>query len=279
MSVRVLLRLMPGMGLLAVVLACSMVSASGSQSTSAPRNVPTIAQNGISIFASPIRMVIPDELGAGATAETIDVVTDQTGAPWDVAPAHLQLTLQGYSVQNTFHVPQFFVYPAQEYAAANQRAAGSIQRLQAILESPNSQFANDMLPYVPFFNAGQVFAAQEKVMHFNNGSGLRVITQYGQDVSPISNSGLLYHFEGLTTDGKYYLVAILPTNLPFLPADNNPASSVSSGGVPFPPNDASGSSFDNYYKQVGELIDGASEAQFNPPLKLLDALIQSISAQ
>ena len=268
-----LVRLAGIIGSLAGILACSLVSSPGPHGSSSTSSI------GIPILAPPIRMVVPAGLGTSAIAENIDVATDQTGSPWDVAPAHLQLTIQGYSVQTTFHVPQFFVYPAQEYAAANQRAAESIKRLQAVLSSPNTQFDNNVLPYIPFFNAGQVFAAQEKVVQFNGGSGLRVITQYAQDVSPINNNGLFYHFEGLTRDGKYYIVAILPTNLPFLPLTNDPASSVPAGGVPFPPNNAPGSSFENYYKQVTDLINSTPAAKFSPPLDTLDALIQSISTQ
>jgi hypothetical protein len=264
---------------LIVILACSLIRPQGPQVSPTIPTVPTAARAGIPIFASPIRMVIPTGLGTGASAETIDVVTDQSGAPWDVAPAHLQLTLQGYTTETSYHVPQFFVYPAKEYASANQTAAESINRLQAVLSNPTTQYTNDVLPDVPFFNAGQVFAAQEKVLQFKGGSGLRMVTQYAQDVSPINNSGVFYHFEGLTSEGNFYLVAILPTNLPFLPADNDPASVVPAGGAAFPPNDASGSSFENYYKQVTGLINGSTADQFNPSLNSLDALIQSISTQ
>jgi len=216
-------------------------------------------------------------LGGSVIAETIDVVTDQTGAPWDVAPSHLQLTLQGYPANSSFHVPQIFVYPAQQYAAANQSAAESMKRLQAILLKPETQYTNDVLPYVPFFNAGQVFAAQEKVIGFKGGIGIRIVTQYAQDVSPINNGGFFYHFEGLTNDGMYYIVCILPTSLPSLPADNDPASALPAGGIRFPQNNAAGSSFENYFKQVTELVNSASPDQFNPSLNTLDALIQSIS--
>jgi hypothetical protein len=264
---------------LVVILACSLIRPQGPQASATLSAVPTAVQAGVPVLASPIRLVIPSGLGTGASAETIDVATDQTGSPWDIAPAHLQLTLQGYTAETSYHVPQFFVYPAKEYAAANQTAAESIKHLQVVLSNPNAQYTNDVLPDIPFFNAGQVFAAQEKVIQFKGGSGLRTVTQYAQDVSPINNSGLFYHFEGLTSDEKFYLVAILPTNLPFLPADNNPASVVPAGGVTFPPNDASGSSFENYYQQVTGLINGSSADQFNPSLNALDALIQSISTQ
>lgn len=262
-----------------IVLACSLVNPTGSRTSSTFPVTSIPERSGIPILASPIKLVIPVGLGTGASAETIDVATDQTGSPWDVAPAHLQLTLQGYPPNASFQVPQIFVYPAQQYAAANQNAAESIKRLQAVLSKPDSQYTNDVLPYVPFFNAGQVFAAQEKIVHFNGGSGFRIVTQYAQDVSPINNGGLFYHFEGLTVDSRFYIVAILPTSLPFLAIDNNPASPVPTGGIPFPQNNASGSDFENYFHGVTKLINNSSADQFNPSLITLDALIQSISTQ
>ena len=278
MSSRILFRPVGLIASLIVILGCSLIHPTGSGSSSPSPTAAPPRKMGFPFCLSD-QVGLPAGLGRGAIAENIDVVTDQTGAPWDVAPAHLQLTLQGYRIENSFLVPQFFVYPAQEYAAANQTAAESMKRLQAVLSNPNAQYTNDVLPYVPFYNAGQVFAAQEKVLQFKGGSGLRVVTQYAQDVSPINNSGLFYHFEGLTADGKFYLVVILPTNLPFLPVDNNPASVVPAGGIPFPPNDAPGSSFEDYFKQVTELINNSPADQFNPSLSTLDALIQSISTQ
>ena len=279
MSLKVLFRPVGLLASLTVILGCSLMSSAGPQASSTHPAAPTGTKAGIPIFASPVRFVLPAGLGRGVIAENIDVVTDQTGASWEVAPAHLQLAIQGYAFVNSFFVPQIFEYPAPEYAAVNPTAAESMKRLQAVLSHPNAQYANDVLPYVPFYNAGQVFAAQEKVLQFNGGSGLRVVTQYAQDVSPINNSGLFYHFEGLTADGKVYLVAVLPTNLPFLAGDNNPAGAVPAGGIPFPPDNASGSSFQDYFKQVTQLIDHSSADQFNPPLSTLDALIQSISIQ
>ncbi len=160
------------------VLACSLINPLGPRSSSTFPVTSIPEQSGIPILASPIKLVIPAGLGTGASAETIDVVTDQTGAPWDVAPAHLQLTLQGYPPNVSFHVPQIFVYSAQQYAAVNQSAAESIKRLQAVLSKPDLQYTNDVLPYVPFFNAGQVFVAQERVIRFSGGSGFRIVTQY-----------------------------------------------------------------------------------------------------
>jgi len=248
-----------------IILACSLANTPTLQ-TSSTLPAATETQSGIPYFASPIRLIIPSGLAISASTDTIDVVTDQTGTSLDVAPAHLQIALHSYPLESSFHVPQIFVYPAPDYAAANQKAAESIKRLQGILASPNAQYTNDVLPYIPFMNAGQVFAAQEKILQFNGGSGLRIVTQYSSDVSPINNGGLFYHFEGLTNDGKYYIVAILPTNLSFLPVDNDPNSAVPSDGIAFPKTNAAGSDFENYFKQVTDQINATAPDQFNPSL-------------
>ena len=260
---------------LLVTLACNLsrsTSTPGSSATATPA-----AERDIPISATPIQLVIPSGLATGATATTVDVVTDQTGASWDVAPAHLQLTLQGYSLEISSQVPQVFVYPAGQYSALNPTAAESLKRLQSFLAAPSSPQTNDTLPHVPFFNAGQVFAAQVMPIHFNGGSGVRFITQYAQDISPINNGGLIYHFQGLSQDGRYYMIAILPVNLPFLAADNNPSSPLASNGVPFPPSSAGGPAFEEYFKQVTQRIDAATSDAFSPSLSQLDKLIESIS--
>ncbi len=261
---------------LLTVLACNAVRAPASGSSPAGAAGQPSASAGIPFSATPIRLAIPASLATGATAETIDLVTDQTGAPWDVAPAHLQVTFEGYQVQTSFHVPQLFVYPADEYAAQNQSANESITRVNAILANPASAANQNALPRVPFFSAGQVLAVQPRIIHFQGGSGVRFIAQYAQDISPINNGGLFYHFEGLSSDDRYYIVGVLPVNLPFLANNNNPDQTVPDGGIPFPASPAPSTSYADYYRRVSDLIGAAPGSQFNPSLDVLDAMMQSI---
>ncbi len=273
--------LLPLTVLILAVIACNFAQVPAAQPFTSPGSAtgtPASEQN-IVVLATPIRMTIPSGLAIGITAETIDVVTDQTGAPWDIAPAHLQVTLQGYSVETTSHVPQVFVYPAGQYATMNPAAAESLQHLQTVLANPSGTYDQNTLPRVPFYNAAQVIASQSKVLHFSGGSGVRFITQYAQDVSPINNGGLFYLFQGLSDGGKYYIIAVLPVNLPFLPPDNNPNSPVSSAGVPFPPSSAPGFAFQEYYKLIAQKVESAPAAQFDPALDLLDRLMQSLAVQ
>ncbi len=237
---------------------------------------------GIPVSFQNVSFIIPNGLASGASSQAIpNNPSDQNNGPWAVAPAHVEFTLSNYNLPAD-HFSQIIidVYPAQEYASMYDGAKISLQRLQAALSNPSMPLTNDNLPQVPYFNAASMFVAQVKPIQFKNGSGFRMITQYGQAVGPVVNSGTFYHFEGLTGDKKYYVIAVLPIQAPFLANGNDPNAPAPAGGVPFPgytsmnPKD-----YENYFQAVADKMNAASNDTFSPSLNTLDALIQSISIQ
>lgn len=264
----------------APVSAPSKTPAAALANTPAPVPTDTAAPQGVPVSSANVTFVIPQGLASNVLAETVPAVSEQDGAPWEVSPAYLRFTLQNYPLQGKFFTPQIMVYPAQDYAAVGAGASISIQRLQAILASPNATLTNAIMPRLPYVNADQVIGAQAKVITFKNGSGLRVLAEYAQNFTVIDNHDLFYHFEGLTSDGKYYIVTTLPANAAFLAADSNPASPVPSDGIPFPGYDAmNADTFNSYLQKVGDKLNATSAEAFTPSLQALDALIQSISVQ
>ncbi len=226
-----------------------------------------------------VSLTIPRGLATNALTGTVPALTDsQQLGPWAIAPEHIEILLDNYSQVTFYQRPQILVYPAEDFSSMSDQVKENIRRVQGIVNKTIPLAAENM-PGIPFFNAGQVIAAQMQTISFKNGAGVRLVTQYGNGIAPVSNSGLFYHFQGLTSDGKYYIIATLPTQLPFLPIDNNPSSPIPSGGIPFPQNNASGPDFENYYSQITNLINAAQPDQFSPTLTSLDALIQSISTQ
>lgn len=222
-------------------------------------------------------LVIPPGLASGATCENMPAVDEQSGAPWDVAPAYTRITLQGYLLQGKFFQPQIMIYPAQEYASVNGGAANSITRLQAILASPTASISNDALPRLPWANAEQIIGAQIKIVAFNGGSGVRLLAEYAQYNAPINNHELFYHFEGLASDGKFYVVGTLPINAAFLAAESEPASPVPADGIPFPGISVSDPTvWANYYQSVTSKLNATSADAFQPTLTALDAAFQSL---
>jgi hypothetical protein len=270
--------------LLVVIMACTLPSSltptsptetSAPPATSAPTNTPIAT--GSTVTLNNITFTIPPGLAKDALTEMVSAVTDPNGPTWGLAPAHSEFTLTSYQLQNKFHKPKIYVYPAQEYATLSEGATESIKRLQAGLANPNAQWPSDALPFIPFFNAAQVFAAQTQIIKFQNGSGVRFLTEYAQSFATINNQDLFYHFQGLTDDGKYYVIAILPITTPMLAADEKPDSPVPSDGVPFPDYNDPNADFMGYYNAVTAKLNATTPDTFTPNLTTLDTLIQSIN--
>lgn len=282
------------LGLLIITLACSF-----SAPVTAPVNQPgveTIVAETMQAITTPVpatpAVEAPALAGTAVTFGNVNlanpvglasnisgvqapaIVGDQNGAPWDAGPAHIELTLDGYIVQDGFSMAKIYIYPAQEFAAANAGAAQSLIRLQTLLLNPNGNITNDALPHVPFFNAAQIFAAQVKMVEFQNGSGVRMVTQYGQAPGSITNNSTFYHFEGLTSDGKYYIVAILPITAPMLANGGDPNAPVPPGGVPFPGYESM--DLAPYYNAITTMLNNTAPETFTPTINILDALIASI---
>lgn len=277
-----------------LILACGFTS-------SAPTNIPD-QQNVATIVASTIQaitaaapagipvsfqnvsFVIPNGLAGGASSQAIpNNPTDQNGGPWAIAPAHSEFTFTGYNLPagSYFSTIQMDVYPAEEFASMNDGARITLQNLKAYLANPTSSFGPNSAPLVPYFNAGSMFDAQVKPIKFKNGSGVRLITQFGQAVGPIINNGTFYHFQGLTSDGKYLIIAVLPIQAPYLTNGNNPNAPTPADGVPFPGYTSSidPKDYENYFQAVTDKMNATSNDTFSPSLNTLDALIQSISVQ
>jgi hypothetical protein len=170
---------------------------------------------------------------------------------------------------------QIYVYPATEYAVLVPGAFESMHRLRNVMNAPGAA-GIEQLPAVPFFNAAQVFASNIQAISFQNGDGVRCLTEYAQYAAPVNNHELIYHFQGFSGDGEYYIIAIFPVTIPVLAETSDAGAVVPSGGIAFPGIDDPNASFQGYYASVTELLNATRPDAFTPALDQLDALIRSI---
>lgn len=224
--------------------------------------------SGTAVSFENVSFVLSEGLATGATPSSVAAVN---GAPWENAPAHIKIALTGYELQGKFHEPAIYIYPADEYKQVNPNSVEQIDRIQKILAG--ATMLKETLPRIPWFNAEPMIAAQIKLVSFQNGSGVRALTEYSQYYAPINNNELFYHFEGLTKDNKYYIIAVLPVNAPILPENEKPDASVPEGGVPIP-TDIGVNTI--YYISVTEKLNSIAPDAYTPSLNTLDQLIQSI---
>jgi hypothetical protein len=122
---------------------------------------------------------------------------------------------------------------------------------------------------LPPMNAGHMMPApQVAYSDFQNGTGVRFLTQMGQAYYPINNRDMFYTFQGMTDDGETYVAAILPISHPSLPADG---SEIPGGDF-----EAFSETFDSYAAEVAAQLDAQAEDSFAPSIALLDEMVQSL---
>lgn len=277
------------------ILACSLVTSANepalptamqlptpgdTAAAPAPLDTPTAAQtsapasSGMPVSFANVSLIIPEGLASGATTETVPAGSE---GPAGSSPAFNRFTLQGYPLQDKRFEPQVMIYPAQDYAALSQGAQISIGRLQAINSDPSTPLTKDTLPILPSAMAAQMIVSQATRLQIQSGNGVRIVTQYGQAAGPITNYDLFYHYEGLTSDGKYYVIATLPVNVPFLADSYDSNAPLPPGGIPAPDFSAQAPDFDAYFQAVAAQLNSTPGSSFTPSLDLLDALIGSIN--
>lgn len=244
--------------------------------TATPPGQPSPVPNTLVTFGR-LTLGIPSSVASGASGSDIAPVTIDDAAYWDKTPGHLQVSLNDYYVlQGKLHQPQIRVYPAMPYVELVPAAFESIHRLNNVLYDPGAPIGSDQLPPIPFFNARQVFASNVQVMSFQNGRGVRFLTEYAQYPASVNNTDLFYHFQGVTSDGAYFIVAIFPITTPVLAETSDGGAALPSGGIPYPYFADPNADMQGYYAAVTALLNATSPDAFFPSLNQLDALIQSM---
>ena len=247
--------------------------------TAVPSATPLVQPSPVaktSVTFGRLSLEIPSSVASGASGRDYPPVTNEDAPYWEKTPGHLQVSLNDYyALQGKFHQPQIYVYPAMPYVELSTAAFESMHRLRNVM-NPGVSITPDQLPTVPFFNAAQVFASNIQAVSFQNGSGVRFLTEYAQNAAPINNHELFYHFQGFTNDGEYYIIAILPITVPVLAETNDPGAAIPAGGIAFPDINNPNADFQGYYASITDLLNATSPDAFTPSLSQLDALIQSM---
>jgi putative hemolysin len=188
---------------------------------------------------------------------------------WARLPAHIRLSFEGYALPETFHEPYILIFSAEDLAGNEmlQGVAANIQRILAEKpDEPVGIFQGARI--LPPMNAGPMVVTQVAYFDFQNGSGVRFLTQMGQAYYPINNHDLFYTFQGMTHDGEYYVAAILPISHPSLPADG--------AEIPGGDFDAFADNFETYSAEVAAQLNAEDAGSFAPSITILDAVMQSL---
>ena len=211
-----------------------------------------------------IYFVYPDAVASGVDPVSKPEMEDMAG----MIPAHTEITFNDYAWNGSMHIPTIYVYSTDAYRNANEYAGEIIDELNTLIHDRPP--APETIPFLPNWNAAQVFNVDVEYIDFQNGSGVRFLTMYSQAIYPINNNGLFYTFQGLTNDGKWYISAVFPVSHASLP---------DSGDIP---NDDWETFSDNYVTYMADttnMLNSQPNDSFTPHLNELDDIIHSIQVK
>lgn len=221
---------------------------------------PDVAYEGISFS-------FDDNIAVSISSETIPGQNmGEDYMPGDTYPTYTKFSFNDYAIGDHFHTPVIAVYPVAEYRAISAAAADTIDNLELTLANQPSGGALSHLPFLPIWNAAQMFSAKVSYFDFQNGSGVRYLTMFGQAVYPVDNQNLFYTYQGLTDDGQYYISAVLPVVNMGLPNDG---STVIGDWFEFDQN------WDTYIADTLDWLNAQDANNFFPSLTSLDEMMAS----
>lgn len=113
--------------------------------------------------------------------------------------------------------PEVTLYKVDELALVNTQLFSIASDLINLLNNISSGITDitsisSPLPFLPYQAKTQLVAALPKSISCTNGTGIRTLTAFGNSGDPVSNTNLLYSFQGITTDGQQYISAVIPVS-------------------------------------------------------------------
>jgi hypothetical protein len=225
--------------------------------TEPPGHLPNSSCNNLQFYLEPA-------LGTDFTCETKPASSEMM----DTHPQYTKVILQGYPLTDKFFEPIIAVYPVSDYIALlPDHIPSRVAELQNLIGGGTP--TQTSYPFLPVFNAGQAFNLNGGLLSFNNGSGIRFLTEFAQYYVPVNNNDLFYTFQGLTADGFSWISVIMPINHAMLPVD----ADTFLAGID---QATFAASYETYVADMVTQLEAQTPASFSPSMDALDALITSI---
>lgn len=232
---------------------------------------------------------IPSVSSIEASEEPGIILEEDYDKPDGVQPRHILLKLKGEYAnryEGLNYPPKINIYPIAEFrqafAVSNSQIGvfdKEIKSLQNIISKRTAK--KEELPLTPFYDRSPEILTHFKYASFKNGDGILYVTQYSVDYATIiNNQSLVYVFQGLTSDKKYYIWATFPIALKGLPEslsdDTFKDYKVPQTYFDEKTNPKEYAKYKKYLSSVETLLNKAKPDEFNPDLNKIEKTISSL---
>ena len=246
--------------------------------------VPAMAQDAlperdsITVSFEGISLTLPTALAGSLDVALVpeQPYEEQNTPFWDVYPETIMFTAGDYSDGTEFfHTPSIRFYRLDDdMSRFGPEEFGFLREMTEMVDLFNAMpdlqtyvgsDQNTHLPFLPVFNAAQVFRAKPEFIASDYVVGVRYLTFYAQDFFPVADTQLLYTFQGASLVDNYLISVTLP---------------ISSGQLLEPGDDFDYETFsataDQYMEATALMLNGLDDNRYMPTIPMLDEFVLSI---
>jgi hypothetical protein len=220
-------------------------------------------------------------LGEAAFEEVAELaLANKDDKPDMVAPKHVVFKLKKPEQKREITIK---IYPIEDFKRmfavsklGTKQIKEAFANLGKVLKDEKFHVKNQ-IPFIPFYDAEQAFVGKVKLFPFQNGTGIFFLTQFNIEPSLINNEGLSYIFQGITGDGKNYVLAEFPASVSFLPSDFD-ANEYEDYKISerFTADKSNEKKYNEYVSKISARLEKTSPNEFEPNLNLFEELISSL---
>lgn len=202
--------------------------------------------------------------------------------PDSVYPAHTAFHLKYKTGERAATIS---VFPIADYRRMYAVSKGNMESFDENLKDLRKAIKDenfrvgDQVPVIPFYDASQTITARVKYLSFESGAGIFFLTQYNQDFANlVNNEELTYFYQGITADGKKYVLAEFPASAAFLPK-NNQADEFEGYKLPVTADDFNEKNYNEYITKITQRLENLPADEFEPSLKAFEEIISSLKIE
>jgi heat shock protein HslJ len=197
-------------------------------------------------------------------------------------PPHILLTFNGATSEDVManNGPRMYIFPTQAYvnlyqAQGSSIVADQVTRLGQLITTADSRqgLPESPMPLLPPPNSYMDRWVQFLDLDFVVGRGIRYVSDspLRQDIGPWTNETTGYYYQGLTTDGTFYVSLFWPESTEALPntEEDVPEDVLAASTNP--------ETAPAYQQEVKDSLDALPTAAWNPDLASLDAMMASLT--
>jgi len=192
------------------------------------------------------------------------------------APAHLLVVLDPATLPDPAwpEARALIVYPAADwsrtYARLGRANDDPVAALRRLLVDEPTDVKIEFPPAPAHEGAREVLRTAIRYLEFQGGRGVRFLTVYQADPLPIADRDVVYVFQGLTDDGRYWVTLNLPVTARALPT----ADAALAGLADY---DRFLAGHESYLADVVRKLSAASPDSFAPRLERVDGMLESLA--